>query len=210
MAFLRAPQADEEDEPQKIVSPKIYSEMSEQEFDLAYDDACYQAGGFWYEEEEEEDKPLARRLRIRRGLKRLARLDAMTTSTQVVRRVVHQRGAVAPRRTRRTARSSAKSGDSNSNDADPEPERPLFNESSLADLICISKKTIQNLYSKTPHLLPPAIHIPGARGPRWTPESVAEWLSSRPQHTTKTAPVAPRRKAGRPRIAHAAKGGASC
>lgn len=111
-----------------------------------------------------------------------------------------------PRRTRRTVRSSAKSGDSNDDaDPDPEPERrpnSLLDQASLASYLCISKHTVQNLYSKTPHLLPPAIHIPGARGPRWTPESVQEWLSGRPRHTP-PAPVvvAPKRKAGRPRIA---------
>lgn len=118
----------------------------------------------------------------------------------------------APRRTRHTTRSSAKSGDSNTDDA--EPDRPLlcgylYTEQTLADLLCISKKTLQNLYSKTPWLLPVAIQIPGARGPRWTPQAVQEWLAERPQHTPKPAPVAPRRKAGRPRIALAGKGGAS-
>ena len=119
-----------------------------------------------------------------------------------------------PCRTRRTTRSSAKSGDSN-DDAEPEPERPLlspnlYNEASLADLLIISKKSVQNIYSKSPWLLPLAISIPGARGPRWTPESVQEWLSARPKHTSKLVPVAPKKKVGRPRIAHAVKGGASC
>ena len=121
--------------------------------------------------------------------------------TQPTTRRTRQRGA--------SSRSTAKSGDSND---DPEPERDplaLFDQSALADLLKISKKTVQNLYSRTPHLLPPAIAVPGARGPRWTPESVAEWLSSRPQHTTKTAPVAPRRKAGRTRIALRSAGGAA-
>ncbi len=115
----------------------------------------------------------------------------------------------APRRTRQrgqASRSSAASGDS-SDDSEPERrQHDLYDQAALAGLLCISKKSVQNVYSKTPHLLPPAIAIPGARGPRWTPESVAEWPSSRPQHTTKTAPVAPRRKAGRPRIALAVKG----
>ncbi|QQD72298.1 hypothetical protein [Acidithiobacillus ferrivorans] len=114
-------------------------------------------------------------------------------------------------------RSSAKSGDGNDDgDSDPDPERRpsssfhLYDQSALAALLCISKHTLQNLYSKTPHLLPKAISIPGARGPRWTPESVQEWLNNRPKHTSTPAPVAaPKRKAGRPRIAlTAVKGGA--
>lgn len=119
-----------------------------------------------------------------------------------------------PCRTRRTTRSSAKSGDSN-DDAEPEPERPLlspnlYNEASLADLLIISKKSVQNIYSKSPWLLPLAISIPGARGPRWTPESVQEWLSARPKHTSKLVPVAPKKKVGRPRIAALrSNGGAS-
>ncbi len=119
----------------------------------------------------------------------------------------------APRRVRHTTRSSAKSGDSNSDDgSDSEPERrqplQLYDQAALADLLTISKKSVQNIYSKTPHLLPTAIQIPGARGPRWTPSAVEEWLSERPRHTPAApAPVvAPKRKAGRPRIAPAVKG----
>jgi predicted DNA-binding transcriptional regulator AlpA len=126
-----------------------------------------------------------------------------------------------PRRTRQATRSSAKSGDSNTDDAEPEPEpeRPLLQsylknqrllkEQDLADFLGISKKSVQNIYSATPWLLPPAIQIPGARGPRWTPQAVQDWLQNRPQHTPKPIPVAPKRKAGRPRIALAGKGGAA-
>ncbi|MEB8535244.1 hypothetical protein [Acidithiobacillus ferriphilus] len=109
------------------------------------------------------------------------------------------------------SRSSAASGDGNSNsdpEPDPEPARPLlqdylqlFDSASLAVALCLSKKTIQNLYSSTPWLLPPAIHIPGARGPRWTVAAVQAWLSDRPLHSAKTAPQAASRKVGRPRIA---------
>lgn len=103
-------------------------------------------------------------------------------------------------------RSSAKSGDGNDGDSDPDPERRpssfhLYDQGALAALLRISKHTLQNLYSKTPHLLPAAIQIPGARGPRWTPEAVQEWLSARPKHTPKPVVAAPRRKVGRPRIA---------
>ena len=90
-----------------------------------------------------------------------------------------------------------------------EPPRPLLDQAALADLLCISKKTLQNQYSVAPHTLPPAIAVPGARGPRWTRQSVQEWLESRPRHTPKIAPVAPRRKVGRPRIALVKQGGAA-
>ena len=109
------------------------------------------------------------------------------------------------------ARSSLASGDSNSDDGDGEPPRRhgLADAGTFAAYICISKKTLQNIYCKTPHLLPPAIKIPGARGPRWPWASIDEWLSQRPQHTSKSAPVAPRKRVGRPRIALVAgKGGA--
>lgn len=132
-------------------------------------------------------------------------------------KVVHM-ALRAARRTRQrgaSPRSSAASGDGNS---DPEPPQPLptpagrdklYNQASLADVLILSKKTVQNIYSKTPWLLPPAIQVPGARGPRWTPQAVAEWLKARPKHTPapKPIPVAPKRKAGRPRIALVSKGG---
>lgn len=127
----------------------------------------------------------------------------------------------APRRTVQrkqrgaSARSSAKSGDGNSDDPDSDPERRqtslrLFDQASLADLLCISKKTLQNQYSVAPHTLPAAIQIPGARGPRWTPQAVQAWLSERPLHTSKPAPKANKKnKVGRPRIALAVAGGAA-
>ena len=124
--------------------------------------------------------------------------------------VVHAaRRTQARRRHGEGSRSSAASGDGNS-DPEPDPERSprsplqLFDASSLADLFCISKKTIQNQYSRTPWLLPPAISIHGARGPRWTASAVQAWLENRPQHNATPAPQANARKVGRPRIALAA------
>ena len=102
----------------------------------------------------------------------------------------------------------AAAGDGNSEGEPPRP-LPFLDQAALADLLCISKKTLQNQYSVAPYTLPRAIQIPGARGPRWTPHSVQEWLAARPNHTPKPVPVAPKRKAGRPRIALAGKGGAA-
>ena len=132
---------------------------------------------------------------------------------RVVKAVTPARAHPGTRQRGAQTRSSASSGDSN--DADPEPPRGtllslnLYDQAALADLLTISKKTLQNLYSSAPHSLPVAISVPGARGPRWTPAAVAEWLSSRPRHTSTPAPVAPKRKVGRPRIAQAVKGGAA-
>ena len=125
------------------------------------------------------------------------------------------------------SRSSARSGDGNSDsdssddpDSDParRPQHPhhnlqLLDQPSFAALLRVSTKTLQNWYSASPHTLPPAIQIPGARGPRWTQQAVQSWLDSRPAHTAKPAPVAKQRRGvGRPRIATLAlvgKGGAA-
>ncbi len=123
--------------------------------------------------------------------------------------------SVVPVRRRTQKRRGAdgkKQATSGNSPADPEPPRPckLADEAAFAAHLCISKKTLQNIYSRTPHLLPPAIHVPGARGPRWTQAAIQEWLNSRPSHTSKPAPVAQKRKAGRPRIARAVvQGGAA-
>ena len=200
MAFLKAAQAAEEDEF-RVVAPRTdYNNMSEQELELAYEDACWDACN--------SDDSFSKN----KALLALKRMDAIPARPQIVV-LIHK---TAPRRTRTrgaASRSSAASGDGNSSDPEPEPERrqphSLYDQAALASILSISKKTLQNLYSVAPHTLPPAIAIPGARGPRWTPQAVQEWLEQRPQHTPKPAPVAPRRKVGRPRIALAVQGGAA-
>ena len=115
-----------------------------------------------------------------------------------------------PRRTRRSsyASSGATSGGAKSSDPDPaqDPDRPLqlFDTGKLADLLCISPKTLQNLYSKSPHDLPMAVAIPGARGPRWTMAAIRAWLDARPSHTSAhpPRPDPPKKPVGRPRIAN--------
>ncbi|MBU2804892.1 hypothetical protein HF668_06980 [Acidithiobacillus ferridurans] len=151
-----------------------------------------------------------------RGLKPIVLLDAAARPARaIVRRV-----PATPRRARGASkgasrRASEKSGDGNDSDPDPDPARRLLDQAALAQLLCISKKTLQNQYSSAPHTLPAAISIPGARGPRWTQASVQAWLEQRPQHkhTSKPTPPAPQRKVGRPRIARIAlvrsKGGAA-
>lgn len=139
-----------------------------------------------------------------------------------VRKIVqHVVRGIAPATAHRTgnrtgqegSRSSAASGDGNGNSDDAEPERrqpslQIYDQAALADLLQISKKTLQNLYSSAPHILPDAIRIPGARGPRWTLSAVQQWLESRPSHTRKPVVIAPKKGVGRPRIASVVKGGA--
>lgn len=137
---------------------------------------------------------------------------------QRIRRVVPSaRRALGHRQRSEGIRSSAASGDSNGDsDPDSDPERCqtsfyLYDQQALADLLGISKKTLQNKYSSTPHSLPVAISIPGARGPRWTYQSIQEWLTNQSRHTQKPETIAIKRKAGRPRIALAVavQGGAA-
>lgn len=200
MAFIKAPQASEEDEFHTVAPRTDYEHMSEQELELAYEDACWEACNG-------EDS-----FSKNKALLALKRMDAMPPVLHIV--VSTQK--TTSRRTRQrgqASRSSAASGDGNS-DPDPEPERrqpslSLYDQAALADLLNISKKSVQNIYSSTPHLLPEAISIPGARGPRWTPQAVQEWLAARPKHTSTPPPVAPKRKVGRPRIAQRSAGGAA-
>lgn len=141
----------------------------------------------------------------RRNIKLKARAAAPRNNHHKAQK--KQRGAAA--------RSSAASGDGNADPADPDPERRpslhLLDQAALAALLRISKKTLQNQYSVAPHTLPAAIQIPRARGPRWTPQAIQEWLEQRPPHTPKPVPQpSKRRKVGRPRIAVVNKeGGAS-
>ena len=112
------------------------------------------------------------------------------------------------------SRSSAASGDGNPDSDDPDPERrqaslSLLDQAALAALLILSKKSVQNIYSRTRWLLPTAIQIPGARGPRWTVQSVQAWLADRPLHSAKPAPTASKNKVGRPRIALVKQGGAA-
>lgn len=117
-------------------------------------------------------------------------------------------------RQRKKTGGDKKTSSGNDDGSDGEPPRPhqslqLLNQNTLAALLGISKKTLQNVFCRTPHLLPPAVVVPGARGPRWTASAVQDWLDSRPAYTNKPAPTPTRRKVGRPRIALAAgKGGA--
>lgn len=131
----------------------------------------------------------------------------------VVHQVMTHRVVRRTDRPRRKTVSAGKKTQGNSDDGEPpRSHQPihLLDQADLADILSISKKTLQNIHSVTPHLLPKAISIPGARGPRWTAQAVQSWLDARPAYST--APKAAQRKVGRPRIAlavAAGKGGAS-
>ncbi len=149
----------------------------------------------------------------RNDLKKSALIRALR-HTHVVRvpritqKTIHR--AAPARHTRQQGASTSSTEKSGDGNPDPDPERAsLLTQAALADLLCISTKTLQNLYSSKPHTLPPAISIPGARGPRWTPQAVQAWLTDRPAHTTTSAPVAPKRRPGRPRIAALRSAGAA-
>ncbi|OCB03081.1 hypothetical protein BBC27_09505 [Acidithiobacillus ferrivorans] len=159
-------------------------------------------------------RPLSLQRRMANGLKRLRQMAAQDKPLKMAAQVVIMPQNNAPRRTQKRrgaeGKKQAAAGDSPT-DPEPEPERHrnplhLYDQAALADLLVIDKHTVQNIFSKTPWLLPPAISIPGARGPRWLPAVVQEWLEQRPQHTPKPVPVAPKRSVGRPRIALAKAG----
>jgi hypothetical protein len=105
----------------------------------------------------------------------------------------------------------ASSGGS-SDDGDGEPPRhpyPLvLNYVDLADLLKIAPGTLKNRYSQAPDTLPPAICIPGCRGPRWLLATVLRWLEAH-EAPAPAAPVTPKRRVGRPRLAMQGKGGAA-
>lgn len=116
-----------------------------------------------------------------------------------------QQGRQSSPRRQKPASSSGSSDDGGGGDGEPPRTRLLLDQLALAESLCLSKKSVQNIYSSTPWLLPSAIKIPGARGPRWTIESVQAWLDGCPRHTPKAtpAPSIKKRKVGRPRLAHA-------
>jgi hypothetical protein len=83
----------------------------------------------------------------------------------------------------------------------------LFGYSRLAEIIGVHERTLKNWYSRDPARLPPAVIIPGAKGPRWTDDLVDEWIQA---HVRRPAPIAepkPKnrgpengRRRGRPRL----------
>jgi hypothetical protein len=126
-----------------------------------------------------------------------------------------------PRRSGRQGQKKASSGGSSDDgdggpDGEP-PHRPLqalLNYEDFGLVARLAPGTVKNLYCRSPESLPPAIHIPGHRGPLWHPDDVVRWFEA--HRVTTPVAVTPKAKAkattrrGRPRIAQAGKGGASC
>lgn len=107
------------------------------------------------------------------------------------------------------ARKSGDDGDGGDGDGGEPPHHPiLLDYEDLSELLKVAVGTLKNRYSQAPHTLPPAILIPGCRGPRWFLVDVIRWIEA--HRVTTPAPVtqAPKRNVGRPRIA-AGKGGAA-
>lgn len=53
---------------------------------------------------------------------------------------------------------------------------PLLNYEDFGLVARLAPGTVNNLYCRSPELLPPAIHIPGHRGPLWRPNDVSRWF----------------------------------
>ena len=112
-----------------------------------------------------------------------------------------QKAAASSRRSRRQCCDSTptpkREGDG---DGDPDPDRravPLvLDQEGLANLLLLSKKTVQNIASVAPHKLPRATYLPCSKAPRYLRDDVLAWLYSYRQ-----AVEPPPRKVGRPRIA---------
>jgi hypothetical protein len=56
--------------------------------------------------------------------------------------------------------------------------RTYLTQDDLAQILHVSKRTLQNRLSKYPESLPTAIKMPGAKAPLWDPLSVEAWQNS--------------------------------
>lgn len=89
-------------------------------------------------------------------------------------------------------------GSDDDGDGEPPAHLPLvWTTHDLAATLGVSAKTLQN---QPPHHLPPAIRIPGCRGPRYRLQDVLAWLDGFSTGQRPARPL-PRKVRGRPRIA---------
>ncbi len=92
----------------------------------------------------------------------------------------------------------ASSGSDDEGEGEPPAHLPLiWTTHDLAATLAVSAKTLQN---QPPHHLPPAIRIPGCRGPRYRLQDVMAWLDGFSAEQRPARPL-PRKVRGRPRIA---------
>ncbi|OCB02797.1 hypothetical protein BBC27_11280 [Acidithiobacillus ferrivorans] len=113
-------------------------------------------------------------------------------------------GRQSGRSTSRKPSANKKDSDADGRDGEP-PEQHLplvLTTQDLATVLSVSAKTLQNQPASA---LPPAIRLPGCRGPRYRRLDVLAWLDGFLPESR--APQKNRRRIGRPRIAHAGKGG---
>lgn len=163
---------------------------------------------------EGRDQPLPPKMhRAQRGRwgGRVSASKRMATTT-----VTHRAAPRQPRHRATGSNAGAGSGSGSGDDGDggggsdgePPHQSPLLLDyEDLSRLLKVAVGTLKNRYSRDPSSLPPAILIPGCRGPRWLLATVLRWLEAH-ETPAPAAPVTPKRKAGRPRIA-AGKGGVS-
>ena len=74
--------------------------------------------------------------------------------------------------------------------------KPINTQSDLAELVGKSKKTIQNIASSSPNLLPPAVYLPISRAPLYLGQDIISWFLNH-----RTIPAQNPKITGRPRIA---------
>ncbi|MHB1750989.1 MAG: hypothetical protein ACYCR3_12850 [Acidithiobacillus sp.] len=74
--------------------------------------------------------------------------------------------------------------------------KPINTQSDLADLVGKSKKTIQNIASNSPNLLPPAVYLPTSRAPLYLGQDIITWFLNH-----RAIPAQKPKRIGRPRIA---------
>ena len=114
--------------------------------------------------------------------------------------------ARAPRRAGRQGgqKKTTSGGSDDGGDGEP-PHRlePLLNYEDFGRVARLAPGTVKNLYCRSPERLPPAIRLPGHRGPLWHPHDVLQWLEDHrvTPVTPPTVPAATKGKRGRPRIA---------
>lgn len=162
---------------------------------------------------EGRDQPLPPKMhRAQRGRwgGRVSASKRMATTT-----VTHRAAPRQPRHRATGSNAGAGSGSGSGDDGDggdgepPRPHHPLvLDYEDLSKLLKVAIGTLKNRYSRDPSSLPPAILIPGCRGPRWLLATVLRWLEA--HEAMPPANPAPKRRVGRPRIALAGKGGVSC
>lgn len=114
-----------------------------------------------------------------------------------------QHGSSIARRSAAGAKSSE--GEDGADETHYRHKPQLLDQADFARIKKVSKKTLQNQWSQNPEKFPPAIKIPGVRGPRWTLQSVIFWLENCPKYEVGQSPKPPEpkvatKKVGCPRI----------